>query len=260
MGLAAWWVLNVSYGASKRIKTVRQARRYKVLVPNFTVTSVDPNLEALLISAMLAAIGMYAGVVLVIYLRGSDWRVSLTSASVFLLIFAVMAILLRRGLGAANRSRYEGLERGVLLDQLDPATIRSRFIQDTVGMATATWLDGLLDTLKSQNNELLTLSNAVKQRLDEVLAIDPRYSTERHTRAQKAIDDLQKGVEKRKIAIEGTGFQVTLFIETHKSKKEHQVLRRWLDEFTTTMNEAKKITLICNTLLAELKKVATAGS
>jgi hypothetical protein len=235
---------------------IKQARKYKILLPNFTVSSIDPNIGAVVYIFTLGVIAIYSTIILVIYLHKLDWIAPLSSATIILMILAIAGILFQRGLNGATQATYDTLERDILLDHLTADAIRVRFIRDTLGSETARWLDGLLANLKSENDDLEILDAKARKLFEEINKIAPQYATERRVRAEKVIEDLKKGIEKRKSVAEGIVFQAKLFVETHKSQKEHEVLNRWIDDFKLRTEEGKKVLADCTQLLGELKIIA----
>jgi hypothetical protein len=255
--LGVWWGLNLLWGAKKQIHAARRARVQRIPLPQFTASIFSPDWESLVAVGFLLSVALFASITLVVYLKElhTDWVVPLGAASVFLTSFAICWVLIYRGLSLTSEGTYDILERDILLDQLDAKEIRSRFVRDTLGADTTAWLDELLAGLKAEDDNLIGVRDSAQKRLEEINTIAPEYSTERNARARKVLDELETAMQRHKSRLENLQFQMDLFLKSHKTQREREVLHRWVGDLKRRTEESVRIISTVRELVGHVNQI-----
>lgn len=233
LSLGVWWAINLAQGCVKQIRAVHRAQLHKIPLPRFTASVFSPNWESLAALGIIVAIAVLASIALTIYLSAIpiNWVAPLGAASVFLTCVSIVSVVFSRGLSVSSQVTYEVLERDILLDQLDPIDIRKRFLRTALGSDTAAWLDDLLQDVRSECETLARVRDSGQTVLEGIMAIDPKYSAERTARAGKALDELKASRERYIARLKAMQFQMQMFLQVHKTDREHEALNRWTNDF-----------------------------
>ena len=259
IGLGFWWLANMFLATRNEIRTIRRARRHKILRPRFTAMTFPPNWEALIYGVALALIGVFALAVLIVFAHQLEvnWVSPLGAASIFNAFGAICVVLIWRGLARATEGTYDTLERDIVLYQLDSEQIKERFVRQTLGADAVAWLDELLAALKQGDDELRASCDSVRQRLQEVEAIDPSYVMERKGRRDELAKQLREAMQHNKDNFAKFRFQLELFLKECRSwnSGEEGVLKRWTEAFKTQADESSRVFTSAGELVEALKNM-----
>ncbi len=184
--IAALLVAQVLVPGIQETQKIRRARKHKIPAPRFTSTPLVPGSSALAASILLIGLSILTVAALIVFMMklAIDWVVPLTAASVSLSCLIICEVLFLRTLVRMGEGTYDTLERDILLDRLGVEEIRARFIRLTLGPDVATWLDELLNGLKSSHEALSVQFEASRRSIQEISAINSQYTIERSSRAR----------------------------------------------------------------------------
>jgi hypothetical protein len=122
--------------------------------------------------------------------------IPLGAATEILVLVVVLVVMFLTGLHSTSRSIFLDLERDVVLENLPPAEIRARFIREALGPSVGDWLETLYRERQKSFSRMAGLTDSLRARVQEIEAIDPKYSIERAGRAQKLLEELDGGLNR----------------------------------------------------------------
>jgi hypothetical protein len=261
VALGIWWVSDSAGKMAIRVREIRKARKQKFPIPRFTTNPKTHEWEYFLTGFIALVVACFALVVLVFYITSLSFNriTPLKAASVFLVCLSICAILFYRGLFHSTSLIYGTLERDILLDRLDAAEIRRRFVRYILGQDLATWLDDLLKARKAYDDLLAQACGTAELELKKIAEINVQYPAERSARAKKCFDTLNGVLESHKSNFMTFKLQLESFAKVCERQKEHDVLRRWIDEgLKARQEETKRIVKSTRELIDQIKGLITA--
>lgn len=253
VGLGAWWSVNLLIGIVKDIRKTREAKKHQLVVPTFDVSRVGPDWTLIVVAVINSPLGILAFATLLVFLRslqkgGIPWVILLGAGTQVLVVIAVFTYLFSWALRSLSRSQFLALEGDIILANLSPDDIRGRFIREVLGPSVGDWLESLDQIRRGIRPKITELTNNLKPRVDEIEAIDPKYSHERSARAQTLLDELNKGLSAQLEEVRRLAFQVRQLTEVNPRTWETSILHRiaaeWMaegDQIVSVAGDAGRI-------------------
>ena len=196
-----FWVWNLLTGIRTDLKRAREAKSHNYSPPVLSVTRASMLLCSILGAVVVFPIGATALVTLLLFLNSLQrasvpWVIPLGAATEILVLVVVLVVMFLTGLHSTSRSIFLDLERDVVLENLPPAEIRARFIREALGPSVGDWLETLYRERQKSFSRMAGLTDSLRARVQEIEAIDPKYSIERAGRAQKLLEELDGGLNR----------------------------------------------------------------
>jgi hypothetical protein len=195
---------------------------------------IGADLGARIAAGLLFAIAALALGTLFVFIRELGktlWLLPFGAATQFLAELAILLFLFVRALTSPAQTIYGTLERDIVLDNLAPSEIRSRFIREALGPTLGDWFETLNQKYCDAVSKIIELTNSVKPRLEEIESIDSHYALERNGRAEKLRTELREGIAPQISEIRGITFQLKQVRETSPSTRDKEMLTRILQEW-----------------------------
>jgi hypothetical protein len=244
VGFAILWAWSQISVISIRWKKIHDARKYRIPTPSFSVTSTFPDFRALICAALLFPIGVVPCLALVAYIRalslqGVDWVLPLGAAAQCLALMAILIALGVRGLEDVSRGIYRDLERDIVLEELTPAEIKSRFIAYALGVSIADWFKGVHMQLDESHSKLKALVQSTELRLREIDSISAVYGLERKGRASALLKEFNAGTEEYGLALRGYVTQMKEFLRIHHRWQDIEPLESTVREYKARLESMR---------------------
>ncbi len=179
-------LLTVLAFAVLAMKRWRQARRLGLSIPRFGSTGRNALAGAAISIPVVVAPVWLLGT----YLRSlgsqSESFLALSAATHLIVLFGTLIVLLERGLSSAAMTGYETLERAIVLENLAPSEIASRFIRQLCGEKSTEWLVTLRQSCRGAREKLESTVKTVSERATTIAAAPP---PERRQEAQNLLSE-----------------------------------------------------------------------
>jgi hypothetical protein len=241
---SVWWGLNISLALKKMFRTSQAAKKLGVPVPRFMGMAINSDSGVLTISAIHALLGLIPAAALFTYLRDlnrsqAGWVTPLSAATHALVLFGVVAVLLSRLFRSVHSSAFLNLERAILLENLTPVEIRSRFVTQLLGTSAGDWLTEIMNGIKSADAKLRACADSIRERLPNVESVEPQYALERKGRAKKLLDELVAAISEHRSTLQKYQFQLSEYVKVAGSKEETEILKRMAADLEAWVIEVK---------------------
>jgi hypothetical protein len=258
-GCSVWWALNIGLALKKIFQTSQKARKLGVSVPRFIGSAVAPDISALITSALLFLLGLFPFVALAFSLKWLDhlpigWLFPVSAATQALVLGAVVATLMYRVLRVSHQAAFQNLERAIVVEDLEPVEIKSRFVTQLLGTSTADWVVEAMDGIRSSDAKLRGCAESVRARMPEVESIDTQYALERKGRATKLIDELKESLSEHQVAVQRFSFKLVEYAKVAGTSEEQAMMNKTIADLQAWRAESKDKTLALATdLINKLK-------
>jgi hypothetical protein len=259
--LGLYWIVSSIAAVWKEVGKIIKSRKNDVPIPRFSVLEFEPNLAmSSLVITYVGAFAMVAASSLLLYVRAfsADWTQPWKASSVSLVFIMLSLYALNRWGLSIDVNNYLELERDIVLHKLSAEEIRTRFGRQLVGLDVSQWLDSLLTEWRTSNSELDKFNESCRKQLQEIQGIDPAYSAERRSRAQKLSDEMERQNKENRLQVSRFEFRIHLFFEGYLGPKDKQALVEWKQEYDLVMEESSRAyndqTKLAEELLAIVKK------
>lgn len=254
LSMSLWFGVNVFLALRKTVQKIAKAKRYKIPVPQFRFVKIQQNWECFVYGGFSFVIGAFASYSLVRVLSGSpSWLVPLQAATIAFSCCLLAMVLLYRLLIDATQGSYDVLERDIILQKLTPAEIKSRFERQILGRDIIDWLDDLLKTVETADQELKAAFDSVNEKMQDVRQIDPANPAERAARAKPSLDEMIAALTQNASKHEQIHFKMKLFLEEYKGDRGYEILTRWVEQLKSRTGKTKEILDAAGPLVTELR-------
>jgi hypothetical protein len=145
--------------------------------------------NALLVgSAIYFGFAIWSTVAFIRYLKSSPigWLYPLGAASIFCLVLAILSYMFLQSVRMVADANCLGLERDILLEHLDAAEIKRRFLLYLAGPDLGQWYEEALKDLKEKDQALRSIYDEARTKKNEIAQIDEAYVAERRSRALRS--------------------------------------------------------------------------
>jgi len=256
-----FWFSNLVRSISDHLKRVREAKKSKLPVPEFSSGVIGPNVTAILAAAIMGPIASVSMTTLLLLLRqlhqgGGPWLLPLAAGTQFLIVSVIMTSLFFWGIGAVSRGVYLSLERDVLLQNLSASEIRSRFIREAVGPGVGEWLQELEQKHRDVIAKIGELTNSFRPKVEEIESIDTSYPLERAGRAKNLLKELNEAFKLQVDHLRTIFSQLKQVAKTSPSKREMEILLLVLDQLNSEGERLTGVAGSAGQLRARLENLA----
>jgi hypothetical protein len=254
LSFGVWWTANIIVGIVQAVRTARLARKHRIRIPYFEGSILDPkvgSLTAFLLFSTLGIVPIVASYSLLRFLAQSapGSVVILSTATQTLVCIAICLILFNRFIQLAPRVAYEALERAIVVENLTPSEIKSRFITQLLGADVKDWLQEIRGEVENSSAKLISSVNLITQQTEEIQAIDSQYVLERRGRAQKLLEQLEIAVGERKAVLGQFQFKLSEYSKLYIPASERSILKELLAELRGEWLETEKESVARTTAL-----------
>jgi len=242
---AGWLVLNFVYPVVKFGQLAKKAKEIKNVLPRFTPFRTPPWTG--LVFLPVGLIWLICGSILIVaYIRPlPDYGLRpIKAASISLIVIFIVGYMFLRSIGSVTRHKYFGLERDIVLNQMTPAEIRSKYLSEFTGPDMVQWLDDALAGLDAREDRLRRAQDSALDQSKEIAKINVEYRAERRERVQPIIKELAEAMGECLSHHTLLHTQMRLFITGYVTNEEAGALRvKFLDydrrfkEFVKKRNE-----------------------
>jgi hypothetical protein len=165
-----------------------------------------------------------------------------------------VSILLFRVLSLSRHAAFQNLERAIVVENLSPVEIRSRFVTQLLGTSTADWVVEAIDGIKNSDTKLRGCAESVEARLSEIESIDAQYGLERKGRAKKLLDELSEALNEHKAVFQQFSFKLLEYAKVAGTAEEQAMMKKTIADLEAWSTEFKAKTLAPTTdLIRKLK-------
>jgi hypothetical protein len=219
IGMAIFWAANLWSLAKKETTRFRHARRYKIPVPLFAGSTVNPGLGMVLSCLMVLVICVVCSVGFFWYWsylegRGANWLSPLAASSYAITFIGVLAGLVSEGFQLVTVGSYEALERAIMLGSLPSSEIRATFVRQLVGSNAAEWLNEQTDILRAANEAMQEVNVSISKSLGDFnRSRDKNLADIRRKDAAELLKKLEKALQNHIETMGRHGFLVKEFAQ-----------------------------------------------
>jgi len=254
-----YWLLNTGLYVGKEAIKIQKSLKHKVPIPRFSALLHDPNnlpisLATTVFSALMALV---ATACLILYVRtfSNDWVQSWKAGSVAMAACLLLFYILNRAALAIGENSFLELERDIVLQNLEPEEIRTRFVNQLIGPDAAQWLDDVLAEFTASNEVRKKNHESSRKQLQEIRQIDVAYSAERKARIEKILKELDEVLDKHSQQLDQFRFRTKLFFEGYLGPKERKALEKWKLKFSAATEDATQISKDARDLISEIRAI-----
>jgi len=260
-----FWEVNILFAIVKKVSKRRKAKARHVQLPEFYGLELGTDLGALLLAAFHLPLVIISAASLLIFLNSLDrfevsWILPLGAATQFLALCAIAAVLFYRGLSVGEKSAYLALERAIVVENLDPSEIRTRFVTQLFGSEVGEWMKGIVSRLAEVSEKMKRTTSMFDSRFAEIEAIDGQYSLERRGRAEKLAKELADAANEHKEAVGKVALQLKEYVRFALSREERELLKVVVEQLTVSVEVASKHATLVTGALEKLQPFLTKDS
>jgi hypothetical protein len=142
----------------------------------------------------------------------------------------------------------------IVVENLAPSEIRTRFVSEFLGAEVGDWLKGIAAGITEANEKLGRATAGSNERIAEIAAIDTRYAIERRSRAQSLATELATALNEHRDAMVQYGSQLTEYSKKFiLSADEREMLKDLVRHFVAKAEEGKNRVAPVNDALKRLR-------
>jgi hypothetical protein len=257
IGFGLFWFVNIVAGIVKPIRKHGKEKERKVRLPEFYGFNIGGDLGHLLLVAFSVPLLILPGSALIVFLsslsRTAGWVLPLSAATQALVLCVIAMILLSRALNIGEQSAYAALERAIVVENLDPSEIRTRYVTQLLGPEVGEWLKSISSGMTEANEQLRRTTRAFNDRLAEIQAIDSQYSLERSGRAERLAKELSIASREHQDAMAKFSAQLLEYARFIFPKEETDLLKAVVSQLEASVEESSTHAVLVNSALEKLQ-------
>jgi hypothetical protein len=221
---------------------LRRARRLKIAAPWFKGAKVDPKQGSLILLGFCVTVATISSFgffwyVLILRRSGADILFPFAASGYAIVILGILGALANKGIAIIATTSYDTLEREIVLERLSPAEIRTRFINQLIGLPAVDWL-------KDQTSALRVVVVAGRETVDSVAAAvealespNQRPISAVKDQARTLLGKLGADVQERVTALKRHQFLISELGEALKTEPVSPSMALALDQWRTQVAE-----------------------
>jgi hypothetical protein len=254
--LLVWWLLNFAVPLAREVRLILKARAHNVPIPRFRSDVLPSGWPRLVGAAAYLTILALVSVALIIYCSrlGDHWVRPAKAAALLLASFAILAYTFFRGATKIAREQYFGLERDILLLQLDAQAIKIRFERELIGLDIAHWLDELVGQLNHSNAGLIEKCSSFRQRFESIKQIEAEYADARILRFSQLLDEIDKEFNAHEKAFSEFDFKLNIFLDGYKNPRDVEIISGWKEKYQKARGLTLETMEVRGRLISEMKQ------
>jgi hypothetical protein len=260
VGFGVWWGINSLTGIFKRLLKSKRARQRKIKAPEFTGFELGTDWGPMVLCVFSVPFSGLASYVCFEFIQrlghsGVNWVVPLGAAVQFATICCIVAALFFRSVDQVVKSAFLNLEQSIVVENLSPAEIRTRFVTELLGPEVGEWLQEITKGLALAGEKLLDAVNSYNQQIRDIEQISEDYSLERRGRAQKLVTQITRVGTEHKAAVDRCAFELKQYLGLVLSDEESRLLDSVVKQLDETTKHATLHKCAVHDTLAKLAKI-----
>jgi len=220
-------------------RVVVKAWNRKASLPPLNWWNLTPKPEVRIISGFaMFSVGGLVLYALIYYLKGlTGWVTALGAASQVIGLAAAISTLFFRGFRAITHGAYIRLEMEILVENLSPAEIRARFVEQLLGARITERLKQIGEDVTRAESAFEEACRNLQQELIPIETIDSKYALERRGQTAKILYRLEVAQKECRAVIDGSLFQLGECAKIPMPKAEREVLKATLAEMRRAIDQ-----------------------
>lgn len=269
IGFGAYWLIVMLLIIGGSIIKHQQAKRKKTVLPSFIAfMSLDrpPRQQLLHIAVhapllLISVCGFFAYLRLLNGQAVSSWVVPLGASARLLVCVVIAGTLFVRMLRTAQKDAYLALERAIVVENLTPNEIRTRFVTQFLGTEIGEWLKEIGASVTAANLKLKQAAALYPEKVAEIAAINEQYALERVGRAKILLDEITATSDEHQATFDKCFFQVREYQTTAAvTQDEREILDAVIEQFRMSLVDTKSHSTAVKEALNNLKKLVAKDS
>jgi|GEM_PF-3949580 len=247
----------------KKAYQFRKSLKAKTYYPEISWFSIKTRTIFSIVFTIMAIISSF-----LLYLIIRDITISLEAAEISLIIktdIEILAILililfLFNVINSSNRFDWlENLEREIYIDDLSEIEIKEKLEREYIGYDIFKWLSKREEILNKKVNEILTLLEDGKQKLDEIEKIDPKYQFEIVGKTDEIFTKLKRKSDEYRSLVKQILFQVTEITKQGIPEEEEineikTISEMWLKQVENIEMKTNALIINSRQILSKIEK------